>query len=321
MNVEFAQPNDYSRQDIWHDYISNSIFPFGYSVTTDPITGRTDGILKRPTSDPLLIVTDTSTEFWEFQGSLVNHDAFGNEIAIPSNARAYLMSSLQHPVGPGGLPTRGSCQQLSNPLANSPIYRALLDDLDDWVTRGINPPENRYPTGRDLVPPDQASTGFPNIPDVTYTGLVNELHVWDFGPEFGPSGGRMTLLPPRSVRHSDYTLLVPRVDQIGNDAAGVRSTFIEAPTATYTGWNLRAAGFREGEACGLTGSYIPLVPTQAKRQALGDPRQSLEELYGDHDGYVRAVERAAIGLWSQRFLLDEDVVRLVSEARSSGVLK
>jgi len=321
MNVEFAQPNDYSRQDVWHDYISNSIFPFGYSVTTDPITGRTDGILKRPATDPLLIVTDTSTEFWEFQGSLVNHDAFGNEIPIPTNARAYLMSSLQHSVGPGGPPSRGSCQQLSNPLANSPIYRALLDDLDDWVTRGIDPPENRYPRGRDLVPPDQGSTGFPNIPGVTYTGLLNELHVWDFGPEFGPIGGRMTLLPPLSVPNTDYTLLVPRVDQIGNDAPGVRSTFIEAPTATYTGWNVRAAGFREGEMCGLTGSYIPLAASQAKRISLGDPRPSLEELYGDHDGYVRAVERAAIGLWSQRFALEEDVERLVTEAQQSGVLR
>ena len=277
--------------------------------------------MKRPATDPLLIVTDTSTEFWEFQGSLVNHDAFGNEIPIPTNARAYLMSSLQHSVGPGGPPSRGSCQQLSNPLANSPIYRALLDDLDDWVTRGIDPPENRYPRGRDLVPPDQGSTGFPNIPGVTYTGLLNELHVWDFGPEFGPIGGRMTLLPPLSVPNTDYTLLVPRVDQIGNDGPGVRSTFIEAPTATYTGWNVRAAGFREGEMCGLTGSYIPLAASQAKRISLGDPRPSLEELYGDHDGYVRAVERAAIGLWSQRFALEEDVERLVTEAQQSGVLR
>jgi len=321
MNVEFAQPNDYSRQDIWHDFISNSIFPFGYSVTTDPITGRTDGILKRPATDPLLIVTDTSTEFWEFQGSLVTHDAFGNEIPVPSNARVYLMSSLQHSVGPGGPPARGSCQQLSNPLANSPIYRALLDDLDAWVTHGVNPPENRYPRGRDLVAPDQESTGFPNIPGVTYTGLLNELHVWDYGLEFGPAGGRMTLLPPLSVPDTDYTLLVPRVDAIGNDAPGVRSTFIEAPIATYSGWNVRAAGFREGEMCGLTGSYIPLATTQAERERAGDPRPSLEELYGDHAGYVRAVTRAAIGLWSQRFLLQEDVRRLVTQAQNSDVLR
>jgi hypothetical protein len=321
MNVEFAQPNDYSRQDIWHDFISTAIFPFGYGVTTDPITGRTDGILKRPATDPLLIVTDTSTEFWEFRGSLVGRDAFGTEIPIPSNARAYLMSSLQHSVGPGGPPVRGSCQQLSNPLANSPIYRALLNDLDDWVTRGINPPENRYPRGRDLVPPDQESTGFPAIPGVAYTGLVNELHLWNFGPEFGPIGGRMAILPPLSVPDSDYPVLVPRVDAFGNDAAGVRSTFIEAPTATYTGWNVRAAGFREGEMCGLTGSYIPLARTRAEREATGDPRSSLEGLYGDHAGYVDAVRRAALGLWSQRLLLDEDVLRLVAEAESSDVLR
>ena len=151
--------------------------------------------------------------------------------------------------------------------------------------------------------------------------LLNELHVWNFGPEFTPIGGRMTRLPPLSVPDTEYTLLVPRVDSIGNDAPGVRSTFIEAPTATYTGWNVRASGFREAEMCGLTGSYIPLPVTQEERESSGDPRPSLEQLYGDHEGYVGAVERAAIGLWSQRFLLDEDVERLVQQARDSDVLQ
>lgn len=169
--------------------------------------------------------------------------------------------------------------------------------------------------------PDQSSTGFPSIPGVTYTGTLNELHVWDFGPEFGPIGGRMTLLPPRSMPNTNYTLLVPRVDDLGNDAPGVRSTFVEAPTATYTGWNVRAAGFREGEMCGLTGSYVPLARTQAEREKAGDPRASLEELYGDNAGYVSAVERAALALWAQRFLLWEDVQRLVEEAERSNVLK
>src|SRR5262249_42936907 len=153
--------NDYSRQDIWHDYLSASIFPFGYGVTTDPITGRTDGILKRPGSDPNLLVTDTSTEWWQFQGSLVSHDAFGAPVPLPENSRRYLFSSYQHSVGPPATPpAAGTCQQLSNPLSGGLLARALLVVLDEWVTQGRTPPKNRIPDGSDLVEPDRDSTGF-----------------------------------------------------------------------------------------------------------------------------------------------------------------
>ena len=35
-NVEFADPNNYSRQDIWHDSVSYSYPPLTFAVTTDP---------------------------------------------------------------------------------------------------------------------------------------------------------------------------------------------------------------------------------------------------------------------------------------------
>jgi hypothetical protein len=321
-NVEFAQPNDYSRQDIWHDYLSASIFPFGYGITTDPVTGRTDGILKRPGSDPKLLVTDTSTEWWQFQGSLVSHDATGEPVPLPENTRHYLFSSYQHSVGPpASPPAQGTCQQLSNPLSGGLLARALLVVLDEWVTQGKRPPKNRIPQGGDLVEPDQSSTEFPAIPGVTYTGLVNELQVWDYGPGFGPQGGRLTLLPPVPVPGTGYRVLVPRVDRDGHDVAGIRQPDVEAPLATYTGWNVRRAGFREGEMCGLTGSSIPLPVTKAERKASGDPRKSLEERYGTHDKYVKQVEKAARKLVKERFLLQEDYERIVEQAGTSDVLR
>src|SRR6266478_6450407 len=51
-NVQFAHPTFYSGQDQHHDYTSNSIAPFTLAVTTDPVTGRRDGLLKRPATDP-----------------------------------------------------------------------------------------------------------------------------------------------------------------------------------------------------------------------------------------------------------------------------
>ena len=41
-NVEFADPDVYSRQDEHPDFISYSHPPLTYAVTTDPISDRTD---------------------------------------------------------------------------------------------------------------------------------------------------------------------------------------------------------------------------------------------------------------------------------------
>src|SRR5262249_14518398 len=52
-NVEFSDPNTYSRQDLWHDWLSYSYPPLTFAVTADPISGIRDGILKRPATAPL----------------------------------------------------------------------------------------------------------------------------------------------------------------------------------------------------------------------------------------------------------------------------
>ena len=68
---------------------------------------------------------------------------------------------------------------------------------------------------------------------------------------------------------------------------------VEAPIATYTGWNLRAPGHAEDEMCATGGWYIPFARTSAERLATGDPRLSLEERYRNHDDYVRRLVHAA----------------------------
>jgi hypothetical protein len=58
-----------------------------------------------------------------------------------------------------------------------------------------------------------------------------------------------------------------------------------------------------------------------ERLAAGDPRPSLEELYGDHIGYVLRVASAALKLWDQRLMLPEDVNRIIQQADRSEVLR
>ena len=114
---------------------------------------------------------------------------------------------------------------------------------------------------------------------------------------------------------------MPAIDGDGNETDGVRSVALQAPLGTYTGWNRRKAGFAEGDLCYLVGSFFPFARTRAEREANGDPRPSLEERYGTHEGYVAAVQAAATRLNAEGFLLPEDAARLRAEAEASGVLR
>ena len=145
---------------------------------------------------------------------------------------------------------------------------------------------------------------------------MNELALPDFGPGFGSTGGRLTQLPP-VLGSSRYQLFVPRPDRDGLDIGGIRPMEVAAPTATITGWNVRAAGHREGDLCSLRGSYIPFAKTRAERQASGDPRLSFEERYEDNAGFVKAVEEAARKLVRERFLLREDADRYIEAAAAA----
>jgi hypothetical protein len=318
-NTRFTMPDIYSRQDLWAGLWPMADFPFTYAMRTDPVTGRTDGILKRPATDPKVIHTDSSEEYWQFHGALVTTDGRGHDIALPDNVRVYFMTGEQH--GPALVPSLGICQQLNNPLPRGSINRAVLVALDQWAANGIGPPDSRYPKVSDgtLVPSDQASTGFPSIPGVTYAGVKNELPLLFYGPRFGPTGGIIDVMPPTTIQDPGYTLFVPKVDADGNDVPGVRIPQLEVPTATYTGWNLRAPGFRQGDLCGLNGMYLPFARTLAARLATGDPRLSLEERYKNHGDYVSRIVAAARKQRAERLLLQEDFERIVEQAALSDL--
>jgi Alpha/beta hydrolase domain len=149
--------------------------------------------------------------------------------------------------------------------------------------------------------------------------MLNELELLDFGPLFDSEGGILTELPP--LLGPSYKIFVPKPDQDGLDIAGIRPIEIRAPLGTNMGWNVRAPGFRAPNLCGLNGSFVPFATTTAERLANGDPRLSLKERYKDHQGYVAAVEKAAAELVHERFLLQEDADRFISDAKASSVLK
>jgi hypothetical protein len=63
--------------------------------------------------------------------------------------------------------------------------------------------------------------------------------------------------------------------------------------AAYTGWNLRKAGFAEGELCENNGSMLPFAATREDRLNSNDPRLSLAERYPRSRDRAAAVAKAA----------------------------
>ena len=319
MNHRFASvisPAGQQYEDHWN---CADRFPFSYAESTDHLTGKTDAILKRPESDPLVLHTQSATEYWQRRGSLVHTDSRGNDLPQPDNVRVYMWASSQHFADPNReRPATGGCQHYTNVVQTSMLFRAMLDALDAWVSSGALPPESRVPKRADgsLVPYDEWREVFPVIPGVAIPSGANTLPLMDFGPEF--ERGILSNEPPRVVDADGYPTLVPAVDADGNDVAGVRAPMVQAPLGTYTGWNLRARGRGHGAMHMFDGSYIPFRDVEEERAMTGDPRPSILERYGDAAGYARAIEQAVRELVEQRLMLEEDIERCVAAASDWG---
>jgi hypothetical protein len=317
-NFVFAEPGRFQRQVEDH-YFEGDQFPFTYDTISDPVSGKIDGLLVRCRefgTCPKIMQWDSGSEAWIGRASLVVTDPLAmKDLTLPANVRYYYMSSTQHQAGTGDDPSpdsRGICEQLPNPNPYRETLRALSGAMHAWVTKEIPPPASQYPQLSDgtLVPAlPQMTQGFPAIPGVHYTGKFNDLFIND------------NLKLPVQHTTAGYTVLVPKVDQDGNDIAGVRSSMIQVPLGTYTGWNVRRAGFVGGEVCGTNGSFIPFAKTKADRGS--DPRLSLEERYGTQARYVEQVRAATVRLQQAGFLLPKDAERLIHQAeqRNLGLSK
>ena len=114
-----------------------------------------------------------------------------------------------------------------------------------------------------------------------------------------------SVMPP--VKGKPYPAFLPKTDADGCAVAGIHLPTLEAPAATHTGWNVRKAGYSEGELCENNGSMIPFAATKEERLKTGDPRLSMAERYPHEGDRAAAIEKAAKQLVQDRLLLEEDV--------------
>jgi hypothetical protein len=326
MNYRFSQPGASSRKHERH-FAREPEFPHTFQVMTDPLTHQTDGILMRCLASgtcPRFFNIDGGNEYWNKSSSLNHTDAFGRDLDIDAtvpDVRVYYIASTDHNTEFDEGPERvAECRQMTNPIYNGPVFRALLVALDQWVSAGVLPPASRVPRASDgtLVAPE--AVDFPAIPATNY-GAWGAWPAVEYTPKVMNRNAPLDFSksPPEVIPGvGQYNVLVPQVDADGNDIAGIRLPYVQAPLGTHTGWSLRHEGEGRPDSCGQHGQFIPFARTRAERMAAGDPRRSIEERYRNHGAYVSAVARAAAQLVKQRFLLEEDKDRIVGRAAEQG---
>jgi hypothetical protein len=318
-NHRYAQPSVQYTLSFGH------LMPFSPDEQTDPLTGRTDGLLSRQRARggvPRIFFTNTAAEYWRGDCSLLHTDLTGTrDVEPPPEVRVYHFAGTQH--GSGALPltsvsaldgTRG--MHCFNTIDYSPLVRAALVNLERWATAGEEPPPSTFPRLADgtAVRREEVLDTFRTIPAATVPRpeRLRTVRRLDLGPDAARGIGRYP-----AKMGEPYPTLVSAVDADGNETAGVRLPDVAVPLATHTGWNPRhPESGGEGQIMDMMGSAIPFPATAEERRRMGDPRPAIDERYRDRDDYLARVRAAATELVRQRYVLAEDVDLIVDLAGS-----
>ncbi len=348
LNFRWAQPDG-----VLELYQAGSEGPQWWLTHADPVRGGPEaGILGRCTASntcPKVIEHFGSAEVWALKltPEWVGTDGKA-DLPLPDRVRRYYIASSNHGGGAGGfdssLPGAGmpktgpNCPGNNfgvgllpaNPVPHTETVNALREHFRAWVTKGTPPPPSRYPRLADgtLAAADKAALGFPTLPGLRATipepDFIMPVFDYDWGPDFNAvDGSGIASIAPPKIRKV-LPMMAPKVDADGNERGGVPVVLLDAPLGTYLGWNVTAGGdkpFHAGQICNYVGGMVPFAHNAAERKERGDPRPSLEERYGSHDGYVAQVEKASARAVAEGFLLPVDAARLIEGAKASAVLR
>ncbi len=302
-NNRYGQPSETSPRG------PGGLFPFTADDETDPLTGQTDGLLRRQRhlgGVPKIFTTNTASEYWRVDCSLIHTDIAGTrDVEPPPEERIYVIAGHQHGAGVATLsdrtPIGAHGANPFNMVDGATALRAFLINLDEWVANGIEPPPS----------------AFPRLADGTAVSREAALD------QFAAIPGLALLDPqslPRLRRQPDgepYPSYVSAIDTDGNELAGIRVPDISVPVATHTGWDPRHPDTGgAGQFLDMMGTSLPFAPTSAERAARGDPRPSIAERYRDRADYMARARAAAEHLAAERYILVEDIDLAVDLAAS-----
>ena len=223
LNQPFAQVDRTAtqRQD---RFFPESWFPFAFTTTSDPLTGRSGSMFRGDDADPLVIATNTSTEYWQKGASLLTTDPAGmRDLEEHPKARSYLIAGTQHVGNFASTTTPGPCVQPRNPHNAYPAIRALLVALDEWVRDGKAPPASHVPRVADGTAVTFEALKLPKIPGMVVPRSDNKI-----SPE-------VDWVSPPANPEVIYRTYLPAVDADGNETSGIRLPDQAMPLGTFTG--------------------------------------------------------------------------------------
>src|SRR5207302_135609 len=222
-NQRFGQPSETSPRGF------GGLFPFTSDEQTDPVTGQTDGLLRRQRQlggVPKIFTTNTASEYWRSDCSLIHTDPAGvRDMEPPAEERIYFIAGHQHGAG---LPLRSDTTPIGargansfNMVDGSTALRAFLINLDRWVSEGIEPPPSAFPRLADgtAVTREALLDWFSALPGMALLdpAQLPRLRRLDLGPDAERGIGR---LPAETGE--PYPSYVSAVDTDGNESAGIR---------------------------------------------------------------------------------------------------
>jgi hypothetical protein len=248
-----------------------------------------------------MIFTNTSAEYWSGDGALTHVDPYtGRDLPEDPDVRTYMVAGADH-FGSSNfkesLPTGNAVHRLDV----TPVNRALLIALEEWVIEGVQPPASRVPRTSDgtAISRKDVLSRFGHAASPSLASLPNARSV-----DLGPDADRGIGTWPVKLGET-FVDLVSAIDADGNEVAGIRLPAVAAPLAAYTGWNPRKHIEELPDVLyERIGSRLPFPPG----------RPSVTDRYATSDHYAAAVRTAAEALVAQRFMLADEVDSVVKKA-------
>ena len=221
------------------------LFPFTYATLSDPISGKTDGLLRRcalTVTCPKVMQTDSEHEWWASRASLLVTDLAGNHLDLPDNVRAYMIAGTPHFADPADA-MRKSVAAMSlpqNPIHAGAPMRALLTGLNAWISDGVPPPASRVPMrahGTLVAAQGAVRTDIPGLP---YKGIHTPAAFSD-----------QNVLPPKEIGR--YPVFVPKADDDGMAISGIRPLAARRAARDLCGVESACARFWADHAVSVAG--------------------------------------------------------------------
>jgi hypothetical protein len=282
-----------------------------------------DGLMekfKKRNSKAKIFFVNTGAEYWRGDASLIHISSDGKkDLSSPKNSRIYHLSSCMH--GPGLWPLTDTqdadgmkAQNYFNSIDYTPLMRALLVNLDQWVSKDIDPPPSSHPKISEgtAVDPNFLREKFSKIPI-----KFPEHYSYPRKMNFGNNEEIIEKIPPDHGKH--YGSMVSDVDDDGNEVAGIKHPDVAIPLATSTPWNLRHPDVGAPyQIIGLTGGPRgSTVPFKKKKNTNSeDLRLSIEERYNSKKEYLEKISEYSKKMIRDRLLLEYDLENILDRSET-----